>query len=96
MNNDTFYVSHAIPVFDEKISPEIYVAYTQFLAEIIRQLIDEPLIPFNLTNYAKQIDQHVIQYLAHYGHTYLPLSYHLGKPSKSFALICFEFCVFFS
>lgn len=87
MNNDTFYVPHAIPVVDEKISAEIYVAYTQFLAEIIRQLIDEPLIPFNLTNYAKQIDEHVIQYLTHYEHAYESLSYHLGDRSKFFRLI---------
>ena len=96
MDNDTFYVPHAIPVFDENISPEIYLAYTQFLAEIIRQLIDEPLIPFNLTAYAKQIDQHVVQYLAHYGHAYESLSYHIGNSSKFFSFgFCFDCVLFF-
>jgi hypothetical protein len=67
---------------DENIQPEVYVAYAQFISEIIRQLIDEPLISFNLTNYADQIDKQSIEYLNHYSQAYESLAYHLGDRSK--------------
>ncbi len=82
MTNDTFYVRHSSAVFDREIQAETYVAYTQFVSEIIRQLIDEPFITFNLTNYADQIDRQVIEYLAHYNRGYESLRSHLGDPSK--------------
>jgi hypothetical protein len=69
-------------MFDQNIQAEVYVAYVQFISEVIRQLIDEPLISFNLTNYADQIDQQVIQYLDHYNGAYNSLSYHIGVRSK--------------
>jgi hypothetical protein len=69
-------------MFDQNIQAEVYVAYVQFISEVIRQLIDEPLISFNLTNYADQIDQQVIQYLDHYNGAYHSLSYHIGDRSK--------------
>ncbi len=81
--NDKFYTHHAVSNFDQNIQPEVYVAYVQFVSEIIRQLIDEPLILFNLTNYADQIDQQIIEYLAHYNEAYNALSYHIGQRSKT-------------
>lgn len=86
MDNDTFYIHHAIPISDPPITSEVYVAYTQFLSELIRQLIDEPLIPFYLSDYAKQIDQHVMEYLVHYDSAYNYLGYHLGTRGKFFSL----------
>lgn len=90
MDNDTFYVHHANPVSDPTIRAEVYVAYTQFLSEFIRQLIDEPLVPFNLSDYAKQIDGHVIKYLAHYDQAYYSLNYHLGSRGKFFLVNLLE------
>lgn len=61
---------------------KVIVAYAQFVSEIIRQLIDEPLIPFNLTNYADMIDRQTTVYLARYDTAYQSLRSHLGDPSK--------------
>ncbi|CAF0984827.1 unnamed protein product [Rotaria sordida] len=79
--NDIFYVSHSLSIVEREIRPEVYVAYTQFVTEIIRQLIDEPLISFNLTYYANQIDEQVIQYVAHYTREYGSVGSHIGDPS---------------
>ncbi|CAF4789812.1 unnamed protein product [Rotaria sp. Silwood1] len=79
--NDTFYVCHSSPIFEQEIQPEVYVAYTQFVTEIIRQLIDEPLLSFNLTHYANQIDKQAIQYVNHYNREYGSVGSHIGDPS---------------
>ncbi|CAF4364129.1 unnamed protein product [Rotaria sp. Silwood2] len=81
LTNDTFYVCYSSPVFEREIQPEVYVAYTQFVTEIIRQLIDEPLISFNLAYYANQIDKQVIQYIEHYNRGYGSVGSHIGDPS---------------
>ncbi|CAF0716851.1 unnamed protein product [Adineta steineri] len=82
VTNDTFYVRHPPTISDREISPEFFVVYTQFISEIIRQLIDEPLIAFNLTNYAEQIDKQAIDYFAHYGRAYNALYFHIGRPEE--------------
>lgn len=82
MTNETFYARKTSPVFDEKIEGEVYVAYTQFLAEVIRPLIDEPLIAFNLTLYADQLDRYLTDYFNHYQTPYQKLQEHLGDRSK--------------
>ena len=82
MTNDTFYIVHSFPVSDRTIQAEVFVAYTRFICEMIRQLIDEPLIPFNLTTYANQIDKYVNDFILHYKREYLSVSSHIGDPSK--------------
>ncbi|CAF0853609.1 unnamed protein product [Rotaria sordida] len=82
LTNDTFYLQKSPAVFNNDIKPEVIVAYAQFVSEIIRQLIDEPLIPFNLTDYANLIDKQTIDYFAHYERAYDVLSSHLGDSSE--------------
>lgn len=60
----------------------MYVAYTQFVIEIIGQLIDEPIISFNSTDYANLIERQVTEFLAHYLGAYQSLGSHLGDISK--------------
>jgi hypothetical protein len=82
VTNDTFYVRHAPAVAHQTIEPEVLVAYAQFISEMIRQLVDEPLISFNLTNYAEQMDKLTVQYLAQFNGPYESLTAHIGHPSK--------------
>ncbi|UJR29970.1 hypothetical protein I4U23_017517 [Adineta vaga] len=82
LRNDTFYVRHEPIVSDHEMKADVFVAYTQFVTEIIRQLVDEPLIPFNLTNYAQQIDRLVVAFLDHHKRGYESVSSHIGDPSE--------------
>ncbi|UJR16475.1 hypothetical protein I4U23_003377 [Adineta vaga] len=87
LTNDTFYVRNSPPLFNNDIQPEIIVAYTQFVSEIIRQLVDEPLIPFNVTDYAKLIEKQTANYLIHYEKEYHALASHLGDSTEMAKLI---------
>ncbi|CAF4228132.1 unnamed protein product [Rotaria sp. Silwood2] len=87
LTNDTFYLQKSPTVFSNEITPEVIVAYAQFVSEIIRQLIDEPLIPFNLTDYANLIDRQMVDYFAHYDRAYHALGSHLGDSSEMMKLI---------
>ncbi|CAF2045254.1 unnamed protein product [Rotaria magnacalcarata] len=79
LTNDTFYAARVPPIFERKLQPKVYVAYTQFVSEVIRRLVDEPLISFNLTNYAKQIDRQVDEYVSHYEREYGSVASHIGR-----------------
>ena len=61
----------------------MFVAYTQFITEFIRQLIDEPMISFNLTNYADQLDKLVPDFVEHHKRGYESVGYHIGESSKN-------------
>ncbi|CAF3458821.1 unnamed protein product [Rotaria socialis] len=87
LTKDTFYLQNAPPVFSHEIEPDVIVAYAQFVSEIIRQLVDEPLIPFDLTNYADSIDMQTIDYLAHYDRAYQALGSHLGDSNEMTKII---------
>ncbi|CAF1663966.1 unnamed protein product, partial [Adineta ricciae] len=90
LSSDTFYVRHERPLFSsENIQPEVFVAYTQFIIEFIRQLVDEPLISFNLTNYADQLDKLVPEFVEHHKRGYESVAYHVGE-SKEFTNILNE------
>ena len=82
MTNDTFYVRRAAPIYESNIQAEVVVAYTQYVCEVIRQLIDEPLLPLNLTDYANVIDKQVVEYLSHFEGAYHSLQSHLGEQGK--------------
>ncbi|CAF1102937.1 unnamed protein product [Adineta ricciae] len=90
LSKDTFYVDHERLTFSyENIQPEVFVAYTQFIIEFIRQLIDEPMISFNLTNYADQLDKLVPDFVEHHKSGYESVAYHIGE-SKVFMKILNE------
>ena len=71
-------------ISNEQISSEVYVAYTQFIAEILRQLIDQPLIEFNLTIYANEIDRNVDSFIQEFEEPFTHLAYHIGDKDKDF------------
>ena len=83
MTNETFYRRKSSSFIDEKIfiSSEVYIAYSQFVSDVIRQLIDEIPLGFNLTIYADQIDRYVVDYFQHFERPYQALAFHLGDPS---------------
>ncbi|CAF1544003.1 unnamed protein product [Rotaria sp. Silwood1] len=87
LTNDTFYLQKSPAVFSNEIQPEVIAAYAQFISEIIRQLVDEPLIPFNLTDYANLIDRQTIDYFAHYNEAYRALHSHLGDSNEMLQLM---------
>ena len=82
ITKENFYVARPSVKEDLNVEPEVYVSYTQFICEILRQLSDEPLIPFNLTLYADQIDRNVVEYLKRFKESYMHVSSHLGDSSK--------------
>ena len=60
----------------------MFVAYAQFITEFIRQLVDEPAISFNLTNYADQLEKLVPDFVEHHKRGYDSVASHIGQPSK--------------
>ncbi|CAF4117947.1 unnamed protein product, partial [Adineta steineri] len=87
LTNDTFYLQKSPAVFNNEIQPEVVAAYTQFVSEIVRQLIDEPLIPFNLTDYANLIEKQTNDYIIHYEKEYQLLNAYLGDSNEMTKLI---------
>ncbi|CAF0987404.1 unnamed protein product [Adineta ricciae] len=82
LTNDTFYARKLPPTFNAEIQPQVIVAYTQFVSEIVRQLADEPLIPYNVTDYAILLEKQTADYLTHYDKQYHLLAAQLGDSSE--------------
>lgn len=79
VSKEKFYTKRSFGNDIENIQSNVYVAYTQFVGEVIRQLCDEPLIPFNLTFYADQINNQTSEYLRQYSTGYDALSSHIDQ-----------------
>ena len=68
-------------------SLQIAVAYTQFVTEVLRQLVDEPLIPFNVTDYAVVIEKQAAEHLARFQNEYRLLASHLDESGRVTRLV---------
>lgn len=66
------------------VQSEFFVVYSQFVTDVVRQMIDEIPIEFNLTIYADEIDRYVKEYFDHFAGPYQALAYHLGDASSFF------------
>lgn len=82
MNTNAFYVRHIPTVTRPTIEPKVLAAYTQFVSELLRQLADEPLLAFNLSNYADRLDKLLSEYQKEFQHSYQSLEWHIGSFSK--------------
>jgi len=82
VNFDSFYGQKIFVNENNDVQSEFFVVYSQFVTDVVRQMIDEIPIGFNLTIYADEIDRYVKEYFDHFAGPYQALAYHLGDSNE--------------